>query len=132
MEKYSQPVLVETFLPGREFTVGILGTGRNARVLGVMEVVLLEGAEAQVYSYKNKEECEKFVEYRLAGGTEAAEAAKLALQAWKGLACRDAGRVDLREGPDGRIQFLEVNPPGRPPSPPFRSAHSLQDVQHLL
>lgn len=110
LEKYSQPVLVETFLPGREFTVGILGTGRNARVLGVMEVVLLEGAEAQVYSYKNKEECEKFVEYRLAGGTEAAEAAKLALQAWKGLACRDAGRVDLREGPDGRIQFLEVNP----------------------
>lgn len=110
LERYSQPVLVESFLPGREFTVGILGTGKNARVLGVMEVVLLEGAEARAYSYKNKEECEKFVDYRLAGGTEAREAAELALKAWRGLGCRDAGRVDLREGPDGRIQFLEVNP----------------------
>lgn len=110
LEKFSQPVLVENFLPGREFTVGILGTGRNARVLGVMEVVLLEGAEAQAYSYKNKEECEKFVTYRLAGEPEAREAAELALKAWRGLGCRDAGRVDLRQGSDGRIQFLEVNP----------------------
>lgn len=110
LEKYSQPVLVESFLPGREFTVGILGTGRNARVLGVMEVVLLEGAEAKVYSYKNKEECEKFVEYKLVGEPEAREAAELALAAWRGLGCRDAGRVDLRQGSDGRIQFLEVNP----------------------
>lgn len=110
LEKYSQPVLVESFLPGREFTVGILGTGPAARVLGVMEVVLLEGAEAQVYSYKNKEECEKFVEYRLAEEAEAREAAELALAVWKGLGCRDAGRVDLRQASDGRIQFLEVNP----------------------
>jgi D-alanine-D-alanine ligase len=110
LAKYQQPVLVETFLPGREFTVGILGTGDDARVLGVMEVVLLEGAEAQAYSYKNKEQCERFVEYRLAKGPEAREAGELALRAWTGIGCRDAGRVDVRQGPDGRIQFLEVNP----------------------
>ncbi|MEJ5375792.1 MAG: D-alanine--D-alanine ligase [bacterium] len=110
LTRFSQPVLVESFLPGREFTVGILGTGKNARVLGVMEVVLLEGAEVGAYSYKNKEQCERFVQYRKAEGAKACEAADLALCAWRGLGCRDAGRVDLREGPDGRIQFLEVNP----------------------
>ncbi len=110
LAEYAQPVLVESFLPGKEFTVGIMGTGSNARVLGVMEVVLLEGAEAQAYSYKNKEECERYVLYRLAGEAEALEASELALKAWRGLGCRDAGRVDLRQGPEGRIQFLEVNP----------------------
>jgi D-alanine-D-alanine ligase len=38
LERYQQPVLVETFLPGREFTTGILGTGQAARALGTMEV----------------------------------------------------------------------------------------------
>ncbi len=37
---FEQPVLVESFLPGREFTVGIVGTAEKAEVLGVMEVFL--------------------------------------------------------------------------------------------
>lgn len=110
LTSYDQPVLVETFLPGREFTVGVLGTGQEAKAVGVMEVVLLKGAEAQVYSYRNKEQCEQLVEYRLAKEAEAQEAAEVALRAWRGLGCRDAGRVDVRQGLDGRIQFLEVNP----------------------
>ena len=40
LKSFSQPVLVETYLPGREFTVGIVGTGRSAEVLGVMEIRL--------------------------------------------------------------------------------------------
>jgi D-alanine-D-alanine ligase len=110
LTRYRQPVLVESFLPGREFTVGVVGTGRHARALAVMEVVLREGAEAGAYSYENKEHYESNVLYRLADDEEAGRAAATALEVWQALDCRDGGRVDLRSDADGRPQFLEVNP----------------------
>lgn len=108
--RHRQPVLVETFLPGREFTVGILGTGDEARSIAVMEVELLETAEDEVYSYLNKEECESRVRYTLAKDSQASRAAAVALQAYRALGCRDAGRVDLRCDAEGQPQFMEVNP----------------------
>jgi D-alanine-D-alanine ligase len=113
LAEYQQPVLVETYLPGREFTVGIVGSGASARALGTLEIVLLAGAEADAYSYVNKERCEELVEYRLvqAGNDEQVrEAEKVALAAWRILGCRDAGRVDLRCDSAGRPSFMEVNP----------------------
>ncbi len=106
--KYRQPALVETYLPGRELTVGISGTGPRARVLGVLEVVFTADAEAHGYSYANK----KLVhaQYRIADDAAAAGAADIALRAWTGLGCRDLGRVDCRCDATGRPQFLEVNP----------------------
>lgn len=108
--RYRQPVLVERYLSGREFTVGILGTGPEARAIGVMEISLKEGAQAHAYSYWNKEKSEEFVEYSLVSGSKAQEAAEVALKVWRGIGCRDAGRVDLREDESGRVNFLEVNP----------------------
>jgi D-alanine-D-alanine ligase len=110
LERYRQPVLVETFLPGREFTVGIIGTGASAVPVAVMEVILNAEAEAGVYSYVNKEECESRVVYRLAGDEQAKEAGAVALAAWRALGCRDGGRVDLRQDAGGKPLFLEVNP----------------------
>jgi D-alanine-D-alanine ligase len=110
---YRQPVLVEALLPGREVTVGIVGTGRAAQALGTLEVVLRPGAEEGVYSYTNKEHCEELVEYRLLRGEAeplAREAEEVALRAWRALGCRDGGRVDLRCDAEGRCNFLEVNP----------------------
>ena len=108
--KFGQPALVETYLPGRELTVGIVGTGPDAEAIGALEIVLLDHAEAGAYSYQNKEYCEELVKYVLVEDGLAAEAQRLALAAWRGLGCRDAGRVDLRAGADGRLRFLEVNP----------------------
>jgi D-alanine-D-alanine ligase len=110
LERFRQPVLVETYLPGREFTVGILGTGPAARVLHVMEVLLNDKAEVGVYSYLNKEHFQERVVYRLAEDPEAAEAGTVALAAWRALGCRDGGRVDLRSDRRHHPQFLEVNP----------------------
>ena len=111
--KYKQPVLVEEFLPGREFTVGIWGTGLDARGIAVMEVHLLENAEADVYSFSNKENWHDRVKYGLVNGPVADRCMDVALAAWRGLGCRDAGRVDLRldkSDKSGCPNFIEVNP----------------------
>jgi D-alanine-D-alanine ligase len=112
IERYGQPALVEGFLPGREFTVGLLGTGEQASALGTLEIVLLAEAEADVYSYTNKEECERLVDYRHVTTRDplVARAVEIALDAWRALGCRDAGRVDLRCDANGQPQFIEVNP----------------------
>lgn len=113
LAEFQQPVLVERYLPGREFTVGITGTGEAAKVLGTLEIVLRPQAEAGVYSYLNKEKCEELVEYRHASGEEDCEvrrAEEVALRAWRALGCRDAGRLDLRSNEQGEPHFIEANP----------------------
>jgi D-alanine-D-alanine ligase len=117
LARFAQPVLVERYLPGREFTVGVLGSGRAARVLGVMEVLLAPAAEADAYSFHNKEHYDEgLVDYRIEAGPLAGRVAATALAAWRGLDCRDGGRVDVRLDEAGVPQFLEVNPlPGLNP-----------------
>ena len=107
---FQQPVLVETFLPGREFTVGIIGTGKDAFATEVMEVILKDQAERDAYSYFNKENFQTLVKYRLVDDNEAKQAGETALEAWRSLGCRDAGRIDLRSDRAGRPNFMEVNP----------------------
>jgi D-alanine-D-alanine ligase len=112
LDHYRQPVLVEAFLPGREFTVGIVGTGAAARAIGSIEIVLTSGAEPDVYSYVNKEECETLVDYRHVTRADplVARSERIALDAWIALGCRDGGRVDIRCDVRGEPMFLEVNP----------------------
>jgi D-alanine-D-alanine ligase len=113
LQTYRQAVLIEPYLSGREFTVGIVGTGPEARVIGSMEVMLRGNAEQGVYSYVNKEKCEQLVEYRLippGDKTLAAAVHAIALDAWRVLGCRDAGRIDIRCDGHNRPQFMEVNP----------------------
>lgn len=107
--RFDQPVLAETFLPGREFTVGILGNGAGARILGVMEIELLASADAEIYTFGNKEFSEDRVRYRLAADPEAAEAGRIALAAYRALGCRDAARIDVRSDGAGQPHFLEAN-----------------------
>jgi len=114
---FRQPALVEPFLPGREFTVGIVGTGAASLSVGTLEVMLGAGAEPHSYTYLNKERCEELCRFDLAPAADAARCEALALEAWRGLGCRDAGRVDLREDAKGRLQVLEINPlPGLHPT----------------
>jgi D-alanine-D-alanine ligase len=113
LKEFGQPVIVEAFLPGREFTVGIIGTGEAAEAVGTLEMGLKPGAENNVYSYVNKEQCEELVEYILVRPDRDAavrDAESIALAAWRVLGCRDAGRIDLRCDRRGKPQFLEANP----------------------
>ena len=110
LDRYRQPVLVERYLPGREFTVGLVGTGARARVLGVMEILHGPGAEAGGYTYANKSNFAACVGYELAKDPTALVAGASALQAWRFMGGRDAGRVDMRCDRNGDPHFLEVNP----------------------
>jgi len=109
LQNFKQPALIETYLPGREFTVGILGTGKDAKVLGVIEVILKPTAEQNAYSYENKEHYENLVQYALVDDDEARQAREIALKAWRYLDLKDAGRVDLRSDVHGAPHFMEVN-----------------------
>ncbi|RPH48983.1 MAG: D-alanine--D-alanine ligase [Desulfobacteraceae bacterium] len=110
LDRFRQPVLIERYLPGREFTVGIIGSGDEARSAGVIEVILNREAEGEAYSYINKKKYEELVTYRLVDDEMASEAVKVSLDAWRGLGCRDAGRIDVRSDAGGRPNFIEVNP----------------------
>jgi D-alanine-D-alanine ligase len=110
LERHRQPVLVEEYLPGREFTTGVIGTGSAAEVVGTMEVILMDTADAHAYTYVNKEHFEDRVRYELVKGAEAAACADVALKAWRALGARDAGRIDIRMDAAGVPCFIEVNP----------------------
>jgi D-alanine-D-alanine ligase len=110
LERFLQPVLIETYLSGREFTVGITGTGEEARALGVLDIEVTDKAAGKDYSYENKERCDENVAYRLVDDAQARAAADVALKAWRALRCRDGGRIDVRNDASGQPNFLEVNP----------------------
>jgi D-alanine-D-alanine ligase len=114
--RFHQPVLIETFLPGREFTVAIVGTGADAKVLGVSEITAKSNWVGDGYGYENKEYWEDKVEIIAADPISAKAAGDVALAAWRTLRCRDGGRVDIRNDADGKPNFIEVNPvPGLRP-----------------
>lgn len=118
LEQYRQPVLVEEYLPGREFTTGVLGTGEHARALGTMEIELLDAESKGIYSFEIKETCERTCRYsRLSELPLKTAIETLAVAAHTTLECRDASRVDIKLDPLGKPSFIEINPlPGLHPT----------------
>ena len=110
LEKYKQPVLVERYLPGREITVGVLGTGSKAKAVGAMEIIVKSSAPEDVYGFVAKEMCEHYVEYKQVFGDIAEKAKNMALVVHRGINCRDSSRIDFKESESGELMFLELNP----------------------
>ncbi|NMB72791.1 MAG: D-alanine--D-alanine ligase [Bacteroidales bacterium] len=110
LNTYNQPVLVERYLPGREFTVGIIGTGRDAQPSGIMEVCFKKKGAPAIYGLDVKENYQDYTSYTVPEPDITRRCYKVALDAWKILGCRDGGRVDLRLDERGIPNFIEVNP----------------------
>jgi D-alanine-D-alanine ligase len=124
---YKQPVIVEQFLSGREFTVGILGNHPDFEILPIIEIDhsrLPEGS-SPIYSYeakwiwdtpKNPLEifrCPAIISRKLRSQIEALAARTCAL-----LRIRDWCRIDVRLNDKDEPNILEVNPlPGILPDP---------------
>lgn len=111
LARLREPVLVEEYLPGREFTVGLLGNGPRARAIGTMEVRINRPVEKAIYSFQNKHEYENVVDYdALAPGPLREQVEALALGAYLALECRDGARADIRLDAAGAPGFMEINP----------------------
>ncbi len=116
-ERYRQGALVEEYLPGREFTVGILGD--PPVVLAPMEVVLRTKERYPVYSFDHKLVPNDEVVYEVPAkidGDLDRTLRTMSLRAFEALGCRDVARVDLRLDAQGVPSFIECNPlPGLTP-----------------
>ena len=127
LEVYEQPVLLEEFLPGAEFTCGVIGNGTDAKVLPIVAIrfdALPEGA-LPIYGFEAKWvwdrpdnplqmfECPANIDDKLKTAIE-----QVTLRAYHALGCRDWSRVDVRLDARGIPNIVEVNPlPGILPNP---------------
>ena len=119
IEKYRQPALVEQYITGREFTVGLLGD-RRPRVLPPMEIVFKDKSKTRpVYDFQVKQEWKQHVEYQCPANLTPSEARAIeraARETFDALDCRDFARIDIRMNAQGQIYVFEVNPlPGLTP-----------------
>lgn len=124
---YEEPALVEKFLPGREFTVALLGNGDDVRVLPIIEIKFdsLPQGVNPIYSYEAKwvwdtlehpvdvHECPAKITHDLANSISG-----ICKKAFKILNCHDWCRIDIRLDEGGIPNIIELNPlPGILPNP---------------
>src|SRR5674476_65221 len=107
LSEFRQPALVEEYLPGREFTMGIVGYGDEAKAIGGMEVMTINNLP---YSVEVKENYQNYCTYKPLDTDIIDECKSVALSAWKALDAVDAGRIDLKADRFGKICFIEANP----------------------
>ncbi|MCL1912931.1 MAG: ATP-grasp domain-containing protein [Eubacteriaceae bacterium] len=113
-------LLLEQYIDGREFTVGIIGNGPDIRVFEPMEIIYhkLRG-QYKVYSFEVKKNYRDYISYKCPPDLSLELIAKMKRDAetvFKTLGCLDFARVDFRLSEDGRIFFIEINPlPGLAP-----------------
>jgi D-alanine-D-alanine ligase len=119
LERYAQPVIVETFLPGAEFTCGVLGNGASAQVLPIvgMNFGSLPAGALPIYGFEAKwiwdrpeEPLDIFECPARVSAALRTEIEHVVLDAYNVLGCRDWSRIDVRLDADGRPNIVEVNP----------------------
>ena len=128
---YREDMLVEEYISGREFTVGILGNGDNLRVFPPMEILFNDKAHG-IYSREVKKDFKRYVSYKCPADISSGmknEIEGAAETVYRSLECRDFARIDFRlaggethpsgsaaGSPDGQLHFIEINPlPGLAP-----------------
>ena len=116
LESCQDSALIETFIHGREFCVGLLETD-SLRCLPVAELRLDYGNPNAFYAYELKSIHWKEVICPADIPQETSlEMQDYALRLFNALRCCDLARVDFRQEEDGTIYFLEINPlPGLSP-----------------
>jgi len=111
--RHDDDVLIEAFLSGAEYTVGIVGEQ-------ILPSIRIKTA-SEFYDYEAKyisDDTEYFCPSGLSAEQEA-ELQTLVWSAWRALGCSGWGRVDVMADGEGNFQLLEVN------TSPGMTSHSL-------
>ncbi len=127
INEYNQPAIIEDFLPGREFTVAIIGNDKETKVLPIIEIKYDKYPDnvEHLYSFEAKWildtkesdfdvfECPASLDSDLEK-----QISDTALNTYKVLDCKDWSRVDIRLDKNGVPNIIEINPlPGIMPDP---------------
>jgi D-alanine-D-alanine ligase len=124
---YNQPALIEEFLPGREFTLAVIGNGDETKILPIIEIRYDDFPEEIIplYSYEAKwildTKENSFDVFQCPAKLDAkleTEIKKTVLNAYNILRCNDWSRIDVRLDKNGVPNIIEINPlPGIMPDP---------------
>lgn len=111
--KYQPPVLVEEFIEGREFTVGVIGNGRDKIVLPIMEIDFTDVPDkyGKFYTFEVKHDWGDKTGYHCPAKISAElerEITEGVTGAYEALGCRDIARVDVRVR-DNKPYIIEIN-----------------------
>ena len=130
---YQQPFLIEEFLPGKEFTVALLGNGNDTQVLPIVEINFEDFPDdlVKIYSFEAKWiidtrdnplnifSCPAKIDKPLYN-----KISEIALRTFKVLRCKDWSRIDIRLDASGEPNIIEINPlPGILPNPSDNSCY---------
>lgn len=120
LNTYKTAMLAEEYIVGREFTVGIVGNGKEIKVFDPMEIAFVNNSKDTIYSYEVKKTFETSVKYICPPNMDKAlilKMKKIALNVYNALECKDFARMDFRMTEDNLIYFIEINPlPGLAPN----------------
>ena len=111
--RHDDNVLIEAFLSGAEYTVGIIGDQ-------ILPAIRIQTA-SEFYDYEAKyisDDTQYFCPAGLSAEREA-ELQTLVWNAWRALGCSGWGRVDVMADGEGNFQLLEAN------TSPGMTSHSL-------
>jgi len=121
-DRYRQPILVEEYIQGREFTVGVLGNGNSKRIFRPMEIIISpEGNpdHTRIYSFHVKNNFQKYVKYECPATLDSETEERMkscSARIYEMLGCRDFARIDYILSQNNDIYFIEINPlPGLAP-----------------
>ena len=116
---YGQDMLVEEYIGGREFTVGIIGNDEDLHVFPPMEIIYVKQDKYNIYSYNVKQNYKEFIRYESPARLTAEQETEIinkSRKIYQILDCKDFARIDFRLSEDGKLYFIEINPlPGLAP-----------------
>lgn len=109
IEIYKQPTLVESFITGREFAIGLLGNGAQLEIFPIVEIDFKGNYESiQTHDDKKNNPYDKICPPNISDDVTE-EIGLLAYKAFNVIDIYDFGRVDMRMDNKGNLYYIYLN-----------------------